>query len=282
MHELPTERRFWPKAGAARTIWTMRQWLAALVYRCLGAALLAVVGCAHRDPADRSAEKLRADIARLEAERDRLDQRVSALEADQRRRDAAEPDAGRAPAESERRLPVVRVGQTEPTQLPPAHGEAPDLDTDGADRRPVVRASGSRGWAEHQNSKDAGDDGAAFAAEARRDYEAALALARAKQYDKALQAFTAFLVRYPDHPNAENAMYWRGECFYGTGAYGRAAEQFEGLIARFSYGNKTPDALLKLGLSQEKLGMKDGARKTFAELKDRYPKSEAARQVPQP
>jgi tol-pal system protein YbgF len=77
-------------------------------------------------------------------------------------------------------------------------------------------------------------------------------------------------------------MYWRGECFYQTGAFSRAVEQFEGVIARFPNGNKTPDALLKLGLSQEKVGAKNQAQKTFAELKDRYPKSDAARQVPRP
>jgi TolA-binding protein len=75
-------------------------------------------------------------------------------------------------------------------------------------------------------------------------------------------------------------MYWRGECFYATNAFARAVDQFEGLVARFPQGNKAADALLKLGLAQDKVGMKEQAQKTFAELKDRYPKSDAARQVP--
>ena len=93
--------------------------------------------------------------------------------------------------------------------------------------------------------------------EAKRSYESALALVRSKQYDKALDALTAFLVRYPDHPFAENATYWRGECFYAKGEYARAAEQFEGVMARFPYGNKAADALLKLGLSQQRLGSQE-------------------------
>jgi tol-pal system protein YbgF len=144
----------------------------------------------------------------------------------------------------------------------------------------VVQAGGSRRPTERAATQNTTKDAVAFSSEAKRDYEAALALARGKQYDKALQGFTAFLVRFPDHPYAENAMYWRGECFYATGAFGRAVEQFEGLVARFPYGNKASDALLKLGLAQEKAGMKEQAQKTFAELKDRYPKSDAARQVP--
>ena len=249
----------------------------------LGTGLAWVVGCTHQDPANRSVEKLRADIAKIEADRDRLDQRVGALEAaEQRRREEPDVPARKAPSEPARALPIVRVGEADAAALPPSHGEAPDLDTGSGDLRPLVRGSGSRGSTERRGSKDGGDEATAFSPEAKRDYEAALALARGRQHDKALQAFTAFLVRFPDHPYAENAMYWRGECFYATGAFARAAEQFEGLIARFPYGNKAADALLKLGLSQEKSGAKEQAQKTFAELKDRYPKSDAARQIPRP
>ena len=70
-----------------------------------------------------------------------------------------------------------------------------------------------------------------------------------KQYAHALDAFAAFLVKWPDHPNADNATYWRGECYFAQGEYARAAEQFEGAIARFPLGNKVPDALLKLGMT---------------------------------
>jgi tol-pal system protein YbgF len=229
-------------------------------------------------------EKIRADLTKLESDRETLERRVEALEAaEQGRLATGETPARTPPSDTGRPLPVVRVGEaTRGPALPPAHGEAPDLDTDSADLRPLVHASGTRGATERRGSKDGGDETVAFSPEARRDYDAALALARGKQYDKALQAFTAFLVRFPDHPNAENAMYWRGECFYATGAFARAVAQFEGQIARFPYGNKAPDALLRLGLAQDKVGAKEQAQKTFAELKDRYPKSEAARQVPHP
>ena len=168
----------------------------ALVSWLLGTSLPLVVGCTHQDPANRSVEKLRADIAKIEADRDRLDQRVGTLEAaEQRRREGLESPAPKASAQAPRPLPVVRVGDTEAraTTLPPAHGEAPDLDTDSADLRPIVRGSGSRGSTERRGSKDGGDDAVAFSPEAKQSYDAALGLARGKQYDKALQAFTTAL-----------------------------------------------------------------------------------------
>ena len=78
----------------------MRKSSLALVRRGLGTGLLWVVGCTHQDPANRSVEKLRADIAKIEADRDRLDQRVGALEAaEQRRQEEPDSAARKAPGE---------------------------------------------------------------------------------------------------------------------------------------------------------------------------------------
>jgi tol-pal system protein YbgF len=230
------------------------------------------VGCSHQDPADRSAENMRAEITKIQADRDRFDERLGALEAAEQRREDAErrPRPAVVP-----RLPVVRVGDGEAgPPLPATDGEVDDIGSDADSSRPVVEASGSEGGTRHSR--------ATTSPEAKRDYEAALSQVRAKQYDKALDAFTAFLVRYPDASYTDNAMYWRGECFYAKGEFAKAAEQFQGLLARFPNGRKAPDGLLKLGLCQQRLGSNEQAQSTFAELKDRYPRSEAARQIPRP
>jgi tol-pal system protein YbgF len=120
----------------------------------------------------------------------------------------------------------------------------------------------------------------ALDAEAKRAYDAALGLVNAHQYDQALEAFAAFLVRWPDHPNADNAMYWRGESYYAKGEYARAAEEFEGATLRFPLGNKVPDCLLKLGLCQQKLGNLPKAKAYFDRLMHDFPRSEAARRIP--
>jgi tol-pal system protein YbgF len=116
--------------------------------------------------------------------------------------------------------------------------------------------------------------------EAKRAYDAALALVNQKQFAQALDAFAAFLVKWPDHPNADNAFYWRGECYFAQGDFTRAAEQFEGLIARFPLGNKVPDALLKLGICEQKLGNTTKAKAAFERIQREFPRSEAARRVP--
>jgi tol-pal system protein YbgF len=116
--------------------------------------------------------------------------------------------------------------------------------------------------------------------EAKRAYDAALSLVNQKQYGQALEAFAAFLVKWPDHPNADNATYWRGECYFAQGEYARAAEQFEGVLTRFPLGNKVPDALLKLGMSQDKLGNPQKAAQAYERLTREFPRSEAAHRIP--
>ena len=116
--------------------------------------------------------------------------------------------------------------------------------------------------------------------EAKRTYDAALALVNDKKYGQALDAFAGFLMKYPDHPYAANAMYWRGECYFAQGDYIRAIEQFDGVVARFPLGGKTPDALLKLGISQQKLGNPTKAKDYFDKLGREWPRSDAAQHVP--
>jgi tol-pal system protein YbgF len=272
-------RLFWPILEAGRTIFVVQHRSVFVLALSFGAIVGSTAGCAHRDPADRSVEQLKSEIAKLQADRDRIDERLEALESADRERDEGKPVARprTGSPESVPRLPVVRVGES---SAAPPEGETADIES--AEPRPVVQASGSPGSLAKRGRSSSRADAVAISPEAKRDYDAALGLVRSKQYDRALEALTTFVVRYPDHPYVENAMYWRGECYFAKGDYGKAAEQFEGLSARFPFGNKTPDALLKLGLCQQRLGSQEQAQKTFAELKDRYPKSDAVRQLPRP
>lgn len=255
-------------------------------------------GCGHaKDAADKQIDELRSQINKMQADHDRFDERLEAVEAaEQRAADArtaqgqAVPGGSLGAAGTPSRLRVVRLGPDGEPVDGASGGSVHSPDTDDDDRpRPLVHASGRAfGAVTTEDGTDLGGSGtasagsgaSASAGEAKRAYDAALSMVKAKQYDKALEAFSGFLVRYPDHPNADNALYWRGECFYGKGDYARAAEQFEGVIARFPYGNKVPDALLKLGLCQKRLGADAKAHQTFSQLQTQYPKSDAARQAP--
>lgn len=160
--------------------------------------------------------------------------------------------------------------------------EAPGSDDpDDPTARPEIRVVGPGGGAASARPTRRGassprqDD-----AEPRRAYEAARALVDAKQYDRALEALNAFLVRYPDDPFAENAMYWRGEIYFAQREYLRAAEQFEAVVARFRDGRKAPDALLEIGMCHDRLGAHDRAREYWNRLEREYPRSDAARRIP--
>jgi len=87
-------------------------------------------------------------------------------------------------------------------------------------------------------------------------------------------------VRWPDHPNAGNALYFRGECYAALGQYGAAEGQLEGMLATHSTSNKAPDALLELGVVEKKLGSTAKAKAAFQRLRKEFPASEAAKKIP--
>jgi tol-pal system protein YbgF len=238
-------------------------------------------GCA-RTAEERQLDDMRAEIDKIQENRDREDQAVTApAVADSNVSPVAPPTASRAPQ------PADQDGVTLGTR----GGEPADdyVDTDDPTPRPAIRVLGQpranerSAWREdrvEQTGADEGTPGGKLDPAAAPAYDAAMALVNAHQYEKALDALAAFLVRWPEHPYANNAMYWRGECYYARGDYRRAAEQFDGVVARFPAGSKAPDALLKLGMSQQKLGDPARAKESFDRLTQLYPQSEAARRIP--
>jgi tol-pal system protein YbgF len=120
----------------------------------------------------------------------------------------------------------------------------------------------------------------AFEPTAAKEYDAAYAFLKAKKPKQAVEALGAFIVRYPDHPYAANALYWRGEGYWQLADYGSAVTQFESLTARYPGFAKLADGLLKLGLSHRKLGSTAKARAAFERLKKDFPTSEAAKKIP--
>lgn len=112
-------------------------------------------------------------------------------------------------------------------------------------------------------------------------YDAALADARGGQCARAVEAFAAFLVRWPDHPHAPSALYWRGECLLAGGDPRRAAEQFEGALARSSSAHLSSGALFKLAQSYRRIGDAARARSFADRLQREFPMSDAAQRARQ-
>lgn len=90
---------------------------------------------------------------------------------------------------------------------------------------------------------------------ARREFEAAFALVRNKDYTAAVTAFEQFLVQYPNSNYSANARYWMGQVYLVQANLKDAQKQFEALITEFPKSAKADAAKLKLGdifLKQEK------------------------------
>lgn len=236
-----------------------------------------------RSAEERQLDSMRADIERIQSDRDLAAQPAGA--------DPVDPGAQRS-------SPVAPPPP--PIQPPPPELAAPTqndsleaddyADPEDVTPRPKIRvfgsprASGRNRGGDDQVEQVSSDDstGSALDPEAKRAYDAALSLVNARQYGPGLDALAAFLVKWPDHPYADHAMYWRGECYFAQGDFAHALEQFEGVLARFPAGMKAPDALLKLGMCHQKLGHSAQARASFDRLVQDYPQSDAARHVPAP
>jgi tol-pal system protein YbgF len=263
-----------------------------------------LAGCARGESAaDRQIDQLRDGLNGVQADHERMDERMGGpidTERDGRLEKTPPPTTG---------TKKVTAPDTKATRIAPDGSEqeqtsgetaAASDDPDDATPRPKISVQGFAPPSGRKGTRtparieatNLDDDGSGAAPspsapkssvldpEAKKSYDAALALVNSKQYTKALEALAAFLVKWPDHPYADNAMYWRGESYYAQGDYAHAAEQLEGLLARFPAGNKVPDALLKLGMCQQKLGNKEKAKSYFDRLAREFPRSEAARRIP--
>lgn len=253
---------------------------------CLGLLPLLLPACA-REAEERHLDEMSQQIDHLQVDRDEENAKILAAEAADTHF-ASEAVPARKPAPSEPPPPVMNLGDE-------GQGDVESPDTEDPAPRPTIRLYGSsRGSARggddststfvddsgNTTAVPSGGGSGALDPAARPAYEAAIALVSARQYDRALDALAAFLMKWPDHPYADNAMYWRGECYFAKGDYLRAAEQFEGVVTRFPAGNKAPDALLKLGITQQKLGNPLKAKEYFDRLAQTYPQSAAARRIP--
>ena len=107
-------------------------------------------------------------------------------------------------------------------------------------------------------------------------YDAAFDLIKAKDFDKASQAFAAFLRKYPSSPYAGNAQYWLGEVNLAKGDLQSAGQAFAKVSQAYPQHNKVPDSLYKLADVELRLGNRDKANGILRQVISDYPNSSAA------
>ncbi|MDT4805467.1 Outer membrane protein assembly factor BamD [compost metagenome] len=107
-------------------------------------------------------------------------------------------------------------------------------------------------------------------------YDAAFDLIKTKDFDKASQAFSAFLRKYPNSQYAGNAQYWLGEVNLAKGDLQAAGQAFAKVSQAYPSSPKVADSLYKLGDVERRLGNTDRARGIFQQVAAQYPGTSAA------
>lgn len=107
-------------------------------------------------------------------------------------------------------------------------------------------------------------------------YQAALALVRSGRLEEGTAQLRAQLERYPSGAYAANAEYWLGEACYSQGKYEEALQHFRNVGSRHPQHHKNADALLRAGMTLNKLGDSAGAGDAFRQVLRRFPSSGAA------
>ena len=107
-------------------------------------------------------------------------------------------------------------------------------------------------------------------------YDAAFDLIKAKDFDKASQAFTAFLRKYPNSQYAGNAQYWLGEVNLAKGDLQSAGQAFAKVSQLYPKHAKVPDSLYKLADVERRLGHTDKVKGILQQVVAQYPGTSAA------
>jgi tol-pal system protein YbgF len=108
-------------------------------------------------------------------------------------------------------------------------------------------------------------------ASAKQAYETAYGFLLQQDFGAAETAFDDFLKRFPSDALAGNAQYWLGETYFARGQFKPAASAFLKGYQTYARSAKAPDSVLKLAMSLDKLGQKDAACASYAELTTKFP-----------
>ncbi|VAX16193.1 hypothetical protein MNBD_NITROSPINAE02-302 [hydrothermal vent metagenome] len=92
----------------------------------------------------------------------------------------------------------------------------------------------------------------------------------------ASDGFFYLVRRFPGLEISGRAQFWIGEIFFGQKRYERAVEEYRKCILRYPDGQKTAEAMLKIGICKFELGKLHEGNTTLNELIAKYPQSAAA------
>ncbi len=100
-----------------------------------------------------------------------------------------------------------------------------------------------------------------------------------KNFTVALEVFSMFVKEYPGHEYADNAMYWKGECFFGQGKMLKAIGEYERLLRRYPRSEKVASTLYRIGFIYDKLHDRKRAGEYYFKVVEMHPGTQAARKA---
>jgi len=98
-----------------------------------------------------------------------------------------------------------------------------------------------------------------------------------KNYDQAINGLYDFIDEYEEGDLTVNAYYWLGEVYLVENQLEQARQAFTIVATRYGDHRKAPDAVYKLGVTQDRLGNKDEARSRMENVIRDYPNTSAAK-----
>ncbi|MFP4263503.1 MAG: tol-pal system protein YbgF [Halomonas sp.] len=128
--------------------------------------------------------------------------------------------------------------------------------------------------AARQVSESTVDD--AIDADVQEAYQEAFAHVQERDFDRAIDAFEAFVGDHPDSRLTPNAHYWLGELHAAEGRLEPAEAAFTTVLEEYPESSKVPDALYKLGLLKARQGDPEASRELLERVREEYAESTAA------
>jgi len=97
-----------------------------------------------------------------------------------------------------------------------------------------------------------------------------------KAFDAAIGRLYEFIDQYPEGDLTVNAYYWLGEVYLAIPQLEQAKQAFTIVATRYADHRKAPDAIYKLGVTLDRLGESEDARRRMQSVISDYPESKPA------
>jgi len=107
-------------------------------------------------------------------------------------------------------------------------------------------------------------------------FDRAMESFRGGELGQAVLDFEEFVARNPRHSLVPSAQFWIGEAYFRARDFENAATAYQKAVGLAPKGDKTADALLRLGLALRALKREDRAREAWGRLVKEFGDSEAA------